>query len=655
MKKIFLTSGIVALSFFGFLVFKTPQSAEAAGLTNAQIQAIMSLLQSFGADSSVLSNVQVSLSGGTPQQNNAGGFCHTFTRDFGIGTQGQVVTALTTALNKEGLLAGKSDTFDEEVAGSVVMFQSKYGIRQTGYVGPMTRAKLNALYGNCTITFPTIPTTPPGITPPQIGPAPTPVQLPSVYTYPSSYGYQTLPTDPNIAGSASLISTNKDMVFKWGANGRITGYDFEWLISITNSGSYTKTLRRMVLVHNTGGEGWATDASSANPVGKSLYLLGTTMLSAKGEVFNIYTDNLGFQLGAGANTTFYAYGYPGSPQFTGGYLLLEFTDNTSAQIRIPSSTLTPGTGGLTQTGASEEVTCLFNGNTSATNSCRSADTNAFGCSGVGSCNAVVSGARNSQITWKSTCGSYAYTIVDGFNEKAVFNCSVTTPPPQVSLTVTSPNGGEQLKKGSVYRIKWDSTGVSNVYLKLRKGTDTYYGNEGAVTGTISNQGYFDWQVPASLPDGNDYGIRVIEYGGTILDDSNTTFSIVSPNTIPTGTLSVTPSASTIVSGQLVTLNYTTHSNAVGAKLYLYCPASVTSSAGTSATNLCNTWTTFPMIPSASTFVLTNTSGQNQNVVPNFYEYLPENPNYAVGVSSQITVQTAPVVSPSPTPTPSPAP
>lgn len=31
--------------------------------------------------------------------------------------------------------------------GAVKRFQSKYGIRQTGYVGPLTRAKLNSLYG----------------------------------------------------------------------------------------------------------------------------------------------------------------------------------------------------------------------------------------------------------------------------------------------------------------------------------------------------------------------------------------------------------------------------------------------------------------------------------------------------------------------------
>ncbi|MCX6713851.1 MAG: putative Ig domain-containing protein, partial [Candidatus Vogelbacteria bacterium] len=44
--------------------------------------------------------------------------------------------------------------FDEELASSVVKFQVKYGITpRSGYVGPLTRAKLNALY-RCGITCP---------------------------------------------------------------------------------------------------------------------------------------------------------------------------------------------------------------------------------------------------------------------------------------------------------------------------------------------------------------------------------------------------------------------------------------------------------------------------------------------------------------------
>ena len=43
-----------------------PLGAQAAALTQTQIDAIVTLLQSFGADAATIANVQTSLSGGTP-------------------------------------------------------------------------------------------------------------------------------------------------------------------------------------------------------------------------------------------------------------------------------------------------------------------------------------------------------------------------------------------------------------------------------------------------------------------------------------------------------------------------------------------------------------------------------------------------------------
>lgn len=106
-------------------------------------------------------------------------WCHTFNNNLKVGDGGMDggsrspnaidndIIALKQALSKEGLYdlnvdepgtAGtsiKQTIFNEELASSVVQFQAKYGIKQTGYVGPLTRAKLNALYG-CGTTPPTI-------------------------------------------------------------------------------------------------------------------------------------------------------------------------------------------------------------------------------------------------------------------------------------------------------------------------------------------------------------------------------------------------------------------------------------------------------------------------------------------------------------------
>jgi len=122
--------------------------AQAASLTSPQIDAIIGLLQSFGADSAIVANVRSVLGGGgtTTQP-----WCHTFNTNMGVGATGAEVQALDSVLARENLWADQSSNFaavyNEATAAAVVKFQSRYGVLQTGYVGPLTRGKLNSLYG----------------------------------------------------------------------------------------------------------------------------------------------------------------------------------------------------------------------------------------------------------------------------------------------------------------------------------------------------------------------------------------------------------------------------------------------------------------------------------------------------------------------------
>lgn len=134
----------------GLLV--SPAFTQAAGLTSTQVQAILSLLSSFGADQSVINKVSNDLGGTLPVRTN---FCHTFNTDLTFGSNVDEANALQEALVRENVLSASKDGFTEDVAAAVVQFQAKYGIRQTGYVGPITRAKLNSLYG-CTVIEPTV-------------------------------------------------------------------------------------------------------------------------------------------------------------------------------------------------------------------------------------------------------------------------------------------------------------------------------------------------------------------------------------------------------------------------------------------------------------------------------------------------------------------
>jgi hypothetical protein len=248
-------------------------------------------------------------------------------------------------------------------------------------------------------------------------------------------------------------------------------------------------------------------------------------------------------------------------------------------------------------------------------------------------------------------GTYYVRVQIGSDVAPVIGTSagtvrVSNPSPTLpsTITVTAPAAGTVLTQGQTYTIRWSaSASISKVGINLQKST----GESAAVVSNAvipAEQGSFDWTVQQAIPEGS-YYLVIYNYCCDGYSAKSGVFTITAPTTSttqPTGSLSVTPSATSVASGGTVTLNYTTHSNAISAKLYLSCPAGVSMPYGSGGNENCNTWITWqPPFPTSSTFTVRNTASQSQNVVPNFYEYLPDNPNFAHGVSSQITVQPAP--------------
>jgi len=89
------------------------------------------------------------------QQQETANWCHTFSNYLKVGDNGNEIQALQVALGKEKLLIIGSQSaadsafynFGDATLNAVKAFQKKYGISQTGTVGPLTRTKLNTLYG----------------------------------------------------------------------------------------------------------------------------------------------------------------------------------------------------------------------------------------------------------------------------------------------------------------------------------------------------------------------------------------------------------------------------------------------------------------------------------------------------------------------------
>ena len=159
LKIVLMTLSAAAVIFGGVLAL-VPKKAEAA-LTESQIQAILDLLQSFGAGQAIVGNVNSSLRG-LPTTGGGGGtaaFCPNFTYNLYLGlndseTEGQVTQlqkflAQDSIVYPEGHITGFYGPLTEQ---AVKRWQAKNGLVSsgspdtTGYgvMGAQTREKIRA-------------------------------------------------------------------------------------------------------------------------------------------------------------------------------------------------------------------------------------------------------------------------------------------------------------------------------------------------------------------------------------------------------------------------------------------------------------------------------------------------------------------------------
>jgi len=125
--------------------------AHAAALRADQVQAILTLLSSFGADATIVANVQASLTGGTPTPTpggTTGGACAVPTVDLKLGSTGAQVIGLQTGLVAGGYLvmpAGVAmGNFGPLTQAAVIAWQKAAGVSPAaGYFGSISRAAFN--------------------------------------------------------------------------------------------------------------------------------------------------------------------------------------------------------------------------------------------------------------------------------------------------------------------------------------------------------------------------------------------------------------------------------------------------------------------------------------------------------------------------------
>lgn len=169
-KKSKTTKAIAFVAGAAIGLTMTASAVSAAGLTSSQVDAIVALLESFGADSATINNVQVALTGeGTAVPTPGTCTAYTFSSSLAIGDTGADVKALQVLLNTDvatqvaatgvGSAGEESEYFGSLTKAAVIKFQNIYAADVltpinltvgTGYVGSMTLAKLNEL-STCTV------------------------------------------------------------------------------------------------------------------------------------------------------------------------------------------------------------------------------------------------------------------------------------------------------------------------------------------------------------------------------------------------------------------------------------------------------------------------------------------------------------------------
>lgn len=165
--------GAIGAAFVLGLLFAVAVPAQAA-LTTSQVDAIISLLTSFGADATTIANVQASLTGGTPTTGgtSTASVCpYTWSTSLTMGSAGADVMALQKFLNSDsatqiatsgvGSAGNETSSFGSLTKAAVAKFQNKYASEVlapvglsagTGYFGASSRVKANALCSSSSST-----------------------------------------------------------------------------------------------------------------------------------------------------------------------------------------------------------------------------------------------------------------------------------------------------------------------------------------------------------------------------------------------------------------------------------------------------------------------------------------------------------------------
>ncbi len=127
----------------------------------------------------------------------------------------------------------------------------------------------------------------------------------------------------------------------------------------------------------------------------------------------------------------------------------------------------------------EQVKCVFEGTKTEQKCYVSGSKVTFSCSGFGTCTSSVAAEKGTELIWKSSCGGYAYTTVDGVNEQVTFKCSNTIPGNSPDLVINNLKVYQQFDEKTQGTATWVEYDLKNI------------GNGDVFVDGKSNQGFLN--------------------------------------------------------------------------------------------------------------------------------------------------------------------
>jgi hypothetical protein len=212
-------------------------------------------------------------------------------------------------------------------------------------------------------------------------------------------------------------------------------------------------------------------------------------------------------------------------------------------------------------------------------------------------NWTIPSAQTTGTTYKIKITDISNTSIYDYSDSS-FSITSLQPPPQSTITITVPNGGESWQTGTTHDITWATTGtITSVKIELYLGTIF----NSKITTSTANDGTYSWFIPSNQSSGSNYKIKITSTSDTGINDySDSSFSITSSQPPPSEPQLIIHTSSSAVEGTTFWVTITANETLIQS-------ATVTFNDNTYLTNSeGKTQLTAPLVEHDSTFSITAT-------------------------------------------------